>query len=425
MELGVRLAFFLDDRQLRAEAEEGQGAVEGRELESLREILAFPGAQGEIGPVGPVEAAGDGGRGTHREAQRQRVGCRETAPGSRGAMRAQARLLLGITGGQADGQRRSGLPASFQREGPAGTVQEFGMLVSPLVPARPFDGQPLRAEPLRALEAQAVFHEHGLIGRPLLSPAGQQAGLRVASDDPTRSDVQRDLHAIEGRSLMLLSPEVGPGAQLEALRQGMLVLGATPDDEAHPGGGFGLVGHREGQAVEKDDFLGRGGVDVAVRRQREAEVRVPAAPGADGVEVAPHVFHYGIRRFAGQHAFEMLPGQFVLLLEKEGSSQFEARSAQIGLENQNASQSGDGRVQQGFPGFVFETRRAGSADASQSCLEKEVYIVGIGRQEGLEKLKRFEVASFADKFFGIFDAGLQRSRHQQKNGEYRQQTRHD
>ncbi len=65
MELGVRLAFFLDQKQLGAEAEEGQGAVEGRELESLREILAFPGAQGEIGPVGLVKAAGDGGRGSH------------------------------------------------------------------------------------------------------------------------------------------------------------------------------------------------------------------------------------------------------------------------------------------------------------------------------------------------------------------------
>ena len=143
----------------------------------------------------------------------QRIGSRETAQGSREAMRAQAGLLLGITGGQAQGKRRRGLPASFQREGPAGTVQVFGLLVSPLVPARPFDGNPLWSQPLRAFEAQAVFHEHGLIGRPLLSSTGQQAGLRVASDEPTKPGMQRDLHAIEGRSLMLLSPDVGPGAQ--------------------------------------------------------------------------------------------------------------------------------------------------------------------------------------------------------------------
>ena len=48
MELGVRLAFFPDNHQLRAEAEEGQGALEGRELVGLREILAFRGPQGEI-----------------------------------------------------------------------------------------------------------------------------------------------------------------------------------------------------------------------------------------------------------------------------------------------------------------------------------------------------------------------------------------
>ena len=70
MELGVGLAFFLDQKQLRAEAEEGQGAVESRELVGLREILAFRGSAGEIGPVGLEEAAGHGGRGSHAEAQR-------------------------------------------------------------------------------------------------------------------------------------------------------------------------------------------------------------------------------------------------------------------------------------------------------------------------------------------------------------------
>ncbi len=123
MELGVGLAFFADDHQLRAEAEECQGAVEGRELVGLREILAFRGPQGEIGPVGLEEAAGHGGRGTHAEAQRQRVGSREAAPGSRQAMRTQAGLFFAIAGAQAEGERGAGLPASGQREIPARTVQ--------------------------------------------------------------------------------------------------------------------------------------------------------------------------------------------------------------------------------------------------------------------------------------------------------------
>ena len=79
MELGVGVAFFADDHQLRTESEEGQGAVEGRELVGLREILAFRGPAGEIGPVGLEEAAGHGGRGSHAETQRQRVGSREAA----------------------------------------------------------------------------------------------------------------------------------------------------------------------------------------------------------------------------------------------------------------------------------------------------------------------------------------------------------
>ena len=86
MELGVRLALFPDQKQLGAEAEEGEGAVEGRQLVGAREILAFFGPQGEIGPVGLVEAAGDGGRGSHAETQGQRVGSREATPGSRETM---------------------------------------------------------------------------------------------------------------------------------------------------------------------------------------------------------------------------------------------------------------------------------------------------------------------------------------------------
>ncbi len=150
MELGVRLAFFVDEYELRAESEEGQGAVESRELVGAREILAFPGPQGEIVPVGLVEAAGHASRGSHAKAQGQRIGSRETAPGARETMRAQAGFLLGITGGHADGQRRGGLPAACQRQIPAGTVRVFGLLVSTLVPTRLFDRHPLRTEPLRA-----------------------------------------------------------------------------------------------------------------------------------------------------------------------------------------------------------------------------------------------------------------------------------
>ena len=74
--------------------------------------------------------------------------------------------------------------------------------------------------------------------------------------------MQRDQHAIEFLPAVLLSPDVDAGAQLQAVRQGMLVLGAPPDDEAHPGGGSGIVGHPEGQSVEPDYIRGRGGVTL-------------------------------------------------------------------------------------------------------------------------------------------------------------------
>ena len=152
----------------------------------------------------------------------------------------------------------------------------------------------------------------------------------------------------------------------------MLVLGATPGDETHPGGGFGFVRDPERQSVKPDDGVGRGGVDVAVRSEAEAEVRVPTTAGADGVEVTPHVLHHGFGRFAGQYAFEMMAGQVVLPCKEESAGQFETRSAQVGLENQNAPQSGDGGVQQGSTGFVLQTGLPRCAYTRQSCLEKEV-----------------------------------------------------
>ena len=48
VQLGVGLALFPDDHQLRAEAEVSEGALEGGELEGLGEVFAFCGPQGEI-----------------------------------------------------------------------------------------------------------------------------------------------------------------------------------------------------------------------------------------------------------------------------------------------------------------------------------------------------------------------------------------
>ena len=204
----------------------------------------------------------------------------------------------------------------------------------------------------------------------------------------------------------------------------MLVFGAAPDDEAHPGRGFGLVAHREGQSVEPDDVRGGSGVDVAVRRESQSEMRVPATAGADGVEVALYVLHHRLGRFAGQHALEMLPSEIVLPFEEEGAGQFEPWPGTIGMEDENTPQGGDGRVQQGFTGLFIKTGRARCANARQSRQQEHFHVVRIGLHQRSQNLERFQVASILDQFFGIFDAGLQRCRHQQKNGEHRQQTQH-
>ena len=86
VELGVGFTGFVDDGELGAEAEEGQGAVEGGEAEGLGEVLALVGPEGEVGPAGLVEGAGDGRRGAEAETEGQGVGSGEAAPGSRGAM---------------------------------------------------------------------------------------------------------------------------------------------------------------------------------------------------------------------------------------------------------------------------------------------------------------------------------------------------
>ena len=55
---------------------------------------------------------------------------------------------------------------SGEREVPARTVEVFQIVVASIVPARPFDGDPVRSESLRTFEAQAVFHVAGFIARP-------------------------------------------------------------------------------------------------------------------------------------------------------------------------------------------------------------------------------------------------------------------
>lgn len=86
------------------------------------------------------------------------------------------------------------------------------VVVTPVVPPRSLEGDPLRAEALRAFEAQAVFHVTGLVARPLLTSTGEQADFRVASDDPARAGMERKRHAIEFLPAVFLPAQVGPGA---------------------------------------------------------------------------------------------------------------------------------------------------------------------------------------------------------------------
>ncbi len=77
--------------------------------------------------------------------------------------------------------------------------------------------------------------------------------------------MQRKRHAVEFLPAVFLPAQVGPGEPVGLRREGILVLGATPGDEPHPGGGSRFVTAPEGQPIKPDDFRSRGGVDVAVR----------------------------------------------------------------------------------------------------------------------------------------------------------------
>ncbi len=255
----------MDEGQLGAEAEEGEGAVEGGEAVGLGEVLAFCGSAGEVGPVGLVEGTGDSGRGAEAIAEGEGEGGGEAAPGSRGAMGTQFGVFLSITGSEAEGEGRGGLPASGQREVPVGTVEVSGIFVASFVPGSAFDGDPMHAESLRAFEAQAVFDVVGFVAGPLLAATGEEAHFGVARDDPARAGMQGEHHAVVFRAAVFLPQEVRTGAQPPPRLEGIFVLGAPPGDDAHPGGGFGFVSDPEGQTVEPDDVLGGGGVDVAVR----------------------------------------------------------------------------------------------------------------------------------------------------------------
>ena len=172
VELGVGVACFVDDGQLGAESEEGEGAVEDGELVGLRVVHALFGSAGEVGPVGLVETAGDGAGGAEVETEGQGVERGEAETGSCETPRSSLGAFVSIAESEAQGKRRGGLPACSEGDVPARAVEVFQFVVTSIVPARLFDGDPVRAEALRAFEAQAVFHIARFVARPLLASTG-------------------------------------------------------------------------------------------------------------------------------------------------------------------------------------------------------------------------------------------------------------
>ena len=341
--LGVRLAFFLDQDQLGAKSEEGEGAIEEGELVGLRVVLTLLGSAGEVGPVGLVEAVGDGAGGAEGETEGQGVGGREADTGTRETMRASFGAFVSLAEGGAQGEGRGGLPACGEGDVPAGPVEVFQIVVASIVPARPFDGDPVRAGALRAFEAQSVFHVVRFVARPLLASTGEQAEFRVAREDPARPRMQGEGHAVEFLPAMLLPAQVCPGAPVGLQGEGMLVLYTSPDDEAHPGGGFGFVRHPERQPVKPDDVRARGGIDVAVGGEGESEMRVPTTAGADSVEKTLDVLGHRFGRIVGEDAFEMVTGEFVVSCKEERAGEFETRPWKIGMADEDGAEAGDGR----------------------------------------------------------------------------------
>ena len=145
-------------------------------------------------------------------------------------------------------------------------------------------------------------------------------------------------------------------------------------------------------------------------------MRVPATAGADGVEVALHVLGTtACGRLAGQHALEMLSREIVLPFEEECASQFETWPGAIGMEDQNAPQRRDGCVQQSLPGLFIETGRVSTAPMPASPVSKSTSTSSaLASSRGRKSLIASRWRPVADERFGILDAGLQRSRHQQK-----------
>ena len=69
--------------------------------------------------------------------------------------------------------------------------------------------------------------------------------------------MQRKRHAVEFLAAVFLAAQVGPGAQPGLQGEGIFVLDASPDDQAHPGGGSRFVTDPEGQPVKPDDVRAR------------------------------------------------------------------------------------------------------------------------------------------------------------------------
>ena len=354
--LGVGFAELVGIRELGAEAEDRQGAVEERDAQDAGLVLARGRVvHDERIPPGFVIRPPELGAQAHGKAPRQRHVGPQPSPVSLAVPAVPPGILLqkpDQAGELHGGKEHVGRAQGEHHEGP---LEALVLLVFPVLPGGPAAQPEAPGEQVLHFEARPEIIVEGGAAPPALARGRQQAQFGRSAQQPARPDVALHERLVKLAALVFPVVDVEPRAQAPAVSQGILVFGAAPAHHADIRAGHDLAAPAKRQAVDIDELRVRGRVDVGIRGQGKAEIPGPAPPGPDGPQELGDVDDHGRRGLAGQDPLEVAPGEVVLFLEKEGQAQFQAYAHQAGLVNQDGPVRGNGRVQQGLPRLVGHT----------------------------------------------------------------------
>ena len=266
--LRVGLAHLVGKRDLGAEPEHCNRAVEQRGLQDAGLVLAGSGIIGdERNPpalvIRPSELAAE----SYCKAPRQCHVRAQPRPVPGAVPAAPLRILLHIADQAGDLHGREEHVGRAQGKHHDRSREALVLLIFPIHPSRPAARPQAREDHVLHFQACAEIIVEGGAAEPALAHGGQQAHFGSPAEQPARPHVAGHERLVEQAPLILPVVDVEPRTQPPAVGQGILVFSAAPPHHTDIGTGLGLHAPAERKTADIDELGVRGGVDIGIRRQ--------------------------------------------------------------------------------------------------------------------------------------------------------------